>query len=71
MIITKPQDIELYRLLTLKQGLKLELRGLKMSRGKSANSIVCSMLGLRRGTKVTKTLEALQSYISTTYSTEH
>ena len=32
MIITDPQDIELFRLLTLRQMLKLELNGIKASR---------------------------------------
>jgi hypothetical protein len=32
MIITNPQDIETFRLMTLRQMLKLELNGLKASR---------------------------------------
>jgi hypothetical protein len=32
MILTNPQDIERFRLLTLRQMLKLELNGLKASR---------------------------------------
>jgi hypothetical protein len=32
MMITNPQDIETFRLLTLRQMLKLELNGLKASR---------------------------------------
>ena len=39
MIITKPEEIEIYRLLTLKARLKLEIKGLKC-RGPSALSIL-------------------------------
>jgi hypothetical protein len=37
----------MYRLLTLRQALKLEMMGLKMSRGKTAYSIIKSELGLK------------------------
>ena len=40
MMITGQDKIELFRCLTLKQALKLELMGLKMSRGTSAYAII-------------------------------
>lgn len=40
MMITGAENIALYRMLTLKQALKLELMGLKMSRGTSAYAII-------------------------------
>lgn len=40
MMITGAENIALYRMLTLKQALKLELVGLKMSRGTSAYAII-------------------------------
>jgi hypothetical protein len=40
MMITGEENIALFRMLTLKQALKLELIGLKMSRGTSAYAII-------------------------------
>jgi len=40
MMITGAENIALFRMLTLKQALKLELVGLKMSRGTSAYAII-------------------------------
>ena len=36
MIIDRPEQIELYQMLVLRQALKLEMMGLKMSKGKTA-----------------------------------
>ena len=47
MIIDTPEQIAHFRLLTLRQGLKLELAGLKMSRGESAYAIIKRELGLK------------------------
>jgi len=47
MILDTPNQIDTYRLLTLRQALKLELLGLKMSRGSSAYSIIKKELGLK------------------------
>jgi hypothetical protein len=43
MIITGKQNIELFRLMTLRQGLKLEISGLKVSRGVSILKILKKM----------------------------
>jgi hypothetical protein len=46
MVITKPHDIQLFRLLTLRSGLKLEIRGLKVSKGRSCFAIIKQEFGL-------------------------
>jgi len=46
MTASTPEEIEAYRLLALRAGLKLESVGLKTSKGKSAFSIVKKMTGL-------------------------
>jgi len=43
MIITGKDNIELFRLMTLRQGLKLEMSGLKVSRGVSILKILKKM----------------------------
>jgi hypothetical protein len=43
MIITGKENIELFRLMTLRQGLKLEMSGLKVSRGVSILKILKKM----------------------------
>jgi len=43
MIITGKENIELFRLMTLRQGLKLELHGIKVSRGVSILKILKKM----------------------------
>lgn len=40
MMITGKENIELFRLMTLRQGLKLEMSGLKVSRGVSIVKIL-------------------------------
>jgi hypothetical protein len=47
MILDKPEQIAHFRLLTLRQGLKLEIKGLKMSRGVSIYAIIKRELGLK------------------------
>jgi len=43
MMITGKDNIELFRLMTLRQGLKLEMSGLKVSRGVSILKILKKM----------------------------
>jgi hypothetical protein len=43
MMITGKDNIELFRLMTLRQGLKLELQGIKVSRGVSILKILKKM----------------------------
>jgi hypothetical protein len=47
MILDQPEQIEHFRFLTLRQGLKLEIKGLRMSRGASAYAIIKAELGLK------------------------
>ena len=50
MIINTPKGIELFRLLTLRKGLELEIKGLK-KRGKSCYQIIKSEFDLK-GNKI-------------------
>jgi len=47
MILDQPEQIEHFRLLTLRQALKLEIKGLRMSRGVSCYAIIKRELGLK------------------------
>ena len=47
MILDQPEQIEHFRFLTLRQGLKLEIKGMRMSRGASAYAIIKAELGLK------------------------
>ena len=49
-VLTTPEQINRFQLLTLKSALGLEIKGLK-GRGKSANTVACQLLGLPKGTK--------------------
>lgn len=46
MVITG-NDIHTFRYLTLRKGLQLELKGMKMSRGKSCYAIIKKEFGLK------------------------
>ena len=63
MMLTTEAQIAMYSLYTLRQALKLEQKGLKRS-GKSANTIACKVLGLRKGTAIATTLAKLNEHIS-------
>ena len=47
MMITKPEQIELWNLLVLRSALKLEMEGLKISRGKTAYSAIKHLFNLK------------------------
>lgn len=47
IIITGKEDIDAYRLLALKGALKLEIKGLKLSRGRSASQIIKREFGFK------------------------
>jgi len=59
--IHEREDIENFRILTLRAALKLEIAGMNMSRGKSAYQIIKSEFGFK-GSKV-KVLTQLDTYI--------
>ena len=47
MIIDKPEQIELYQMLVLRSALKLEMRDMKMSRGRTADSSIKQMFNIK------------------------
>ena len=47
MIIDKPEQIALYQMLVLRSALKLEMVGLKMSRGRTAYSAIKHIFKLK------------------------
>ena len=47
MIIDKPEQIALYQMLVLRSALKLEMLGLKMSKGRTAYSAIKQMFNLK------------------------
>ena len=49
MIIDKPEQIQLYQMLVLRSALKLEMMGLKMSRGRTAYSSIKRIFHLKGG----------------------
>ena len=46
-MLTEPNQIAIYRLMTLRAGLKLEIRGMKVKGGKSCYSIIRNEFGLK------------------------
>jgi len=60
LALTEPWQIDLFRMKTLAKGLELEIKGMKMSRGRSAYSIVKEEYGLKGNrTTVLEKLNAL------------
>ena len=47
MIIDKPEQIELYRMLVLRKALELEMKGIYMHRGKTAYATIKKEYNLR------------------------
>lgn len=47
MVLDTPTQIEMFRCKTLLRGLRLEIAGMKMSRGRSCFSIIKSDFGLK------------------------
>ena len=47
MIIDKPEQIELWQMLVLRSALKLEMLGMKMSRGKTAYSAIKHLFNIK------------------------
>ena len=47
MLLTEPNEINAFRLLSLQKALKLELKGLKISRGVSAYKIIKEEFNLK------------------------
>ena len=47
MIIDKPEQIELYRMLVLRKALELEMKDIYMHRGKTAYSAIKQMFNIK------------------------
>lgn len=47
MMITQPNQIALYRLMVLRSGLRLEIKGIKVKGGKTCYSIIKNEFGLK------------------------
>ena len=47
MIIDEPEQIELYQMLVLRSALKLEMLGMKMSRGRTAYSAIKHLFNIK------------------------
>ena len=47
MIIDKPEQIALYQMLVLRSALKLEMLGMKMSRGRTAYSAIKHLFNIK------------------------
>ena len=68
MIIDKPEQIELYQMLVLRSALKLEIKGIRMSRGKTAYSAIKHLFNLKGNRQ--KVLDTFNEIIETTKQTE-
>lgn len=60
-IITGKDNIKMFRLLSLKQGLKLEMKGMRVSRGRTCYSVIKDEFNLK-GNKQ-KVLEQFENII--------
>jgi len=68
IIADTPQKIELYQMLVLRSALKLEMMGLKMSKGRTAYSAIKKMFNLNGNRQ--KVLDTFNEIIETTKQTE-
>lgn len=68
IMVTGKDDIQKFRVLTMRQGLKLELKGMKMSRGRSCYSLVKEQFGFK-GNKQ-KVYDQLCDWIEENYGME-
>lgn len=63
IVIDTPRGIEYASWIALRGALKLEAIGMKRA-GRSVNSIACERLGLKKGTRVRRTLAVLEAFIA-------
>ena len=47
MIIDKPEQIDMYQMLVLRKALELEMKGLRMSRGRTAYSAIKHLFNIK------------------------
>jgi hypothetical protein len=60
LVANTPEQVSYVQLASLKQAVKLESKGLKLSRGASAKSNACRMLGLSTRTKHDVVINTIQ-----------
>ena len=60
-MLTTPDQINMYRVLTLRAGLRLEVRGMKLSRGLSCYALIKNEFGFK-GNKA-KVLDQMNAFI--------
>ena len=68
IIADTTQKIELYQMLVLRSALKLEIKGIRMSRGRTAQSAIKQMFNLKGNRQ--KVLDTFNEIIETTKQTE-
>ena len=68
IIADTTEKIALYQMLVLRSALKLEMRGLKMSRGRTAYSAIKQMFNIKGSRQ--KVLDTFNEIIETTKQTE-
>ena len=68
IIADTTQKIELYQMLVLRSALKLEIKGIRMSRGRTAYSAIKQMFNLKGNRQ--KVLDTFNEIIETTKQTE-
>ena len=68
MIIDKPEQIDMYQLLVLRKALELEMKGLRMSRGRTAYSSIKKEYNLKGSRQ--KILDTFNEIIEATKQTE-
>ena len=65
MILSTPDQIQMYRIATLRTAVRLEIRGIRAtSKGRSASAIAKELLGLPRSTKRQDVLDALNQILA-------
>lgn len=62
--MTTPEQIGRFRLAALRGGVKLEMVGMKRSRGKSATAVAKRLLGLPRSAKREEVLAKIEELLS-------
>ena len=67
-VIDEPEQIELYHLLVLRKALELEMKGLRMSRGRTAYSAIKHMFNIKGSRQ--KVLDTFNEIIETTKQPE-
>lgn len=62
-IVCSGEGVNMYRLLTYRQGLKIEARGMRLTRGRSVTATLKERYGLPRNAKRERVSEMLEAEI--------